>query len=87
MTIDTSRFALACAVAIAALWVVCSLLFWLLPSAMTMATGHMLHMDMTAWTWHISFGGVLSGLILWSVVAAVTGALVAIVYNFLRRQA
>ncbi len=81
MKIDVTRFAIAWAAAIAVLWLLCSLLVWLLPTMMTNMTGHMLHIDMTAWQWQLSVVGVLIGLVLWFFSAAVAGALIAAIYN------
>lgn len=86
MKLDTMRFAAAWAFAFAVLWIVCSILVWAAPSMMATMTGHMLHIDMAAWPWVMTFGGVIAGLVTWTIVAGITGAFVAITYNFLTRS-
>jgi hypothetical protein len=44
-------------------------------------SGHMVHGDPSAMHWHLSLPGVLLGLVAWSLLAGITGWLVAIVYN------
>ncbi|TKB50524.1 hypothetical protein FCL40_05075 [Ferrimonas sediminicola] len=81
MSLNATKFGLASAVAFAGFWIVCSLLVWVLPSMMMDMTGHMTHGDWSQMGWHLSVGGVLIGLIAWSVVAGLLGWLLATIYN------
>ena len=81
MKLDPSALAIASAVAIAIIWTFCSLLVFALPSMMSGMTGHMIHAHLDTFTWMLTLTGYLIGLIAWSVWAAITGWLIAIVYN------
>ena len=81
MTIDTGKFALAAGISAALLWLVCSILVWVAPGMMMSMTGHMLHADLGAVTWHMSLRGVIAGLAIWIGVASILGALIAGIYN------
>lgn len=75
--------ALACssAAAVAIIWTICSLFVLAFPSMMSGMTGHMLHIDPHVFTWILTLTGYLFGLIAWCSWAAVTGWLIAVVYN------
>lgn len=81
MKLNPSALAIASAVAIAIIWSLCSLLVFALPSMMSGMTGHMIHAQLDSFTWMLTFTGYFIGLIAWSVWAAVTGWLIAVVYN------
>lgn len=83
MTLHVRRFALSWAIAMAILWLICAALVWLTPSTMMTWSGHVTHQDLSDSHWHLSVGGVLAGLIIWSVVAGAMGALVAVIYNWM----
>jgi hypothetical protein len=65
----------------AILWVICSALVALLPGVSLTMSGHMLHMDVSTYTWTLTLGGFLFGLIIWTICAAVAGWLIALIYN------
>lgn len=81
MKLDTVKFGLASAGAFAILWLVCSLIVWLMPSMMMAVSGHMVHADLSQMGWHLTIGGVLAGLVGWAVSAGVTAMLIAKIYN------
>ena len=81
MQLDSVKFGAASAVAFALLWLVCSLLVILIPGAMMETTGHMVHADLTNMQWRLGLTGFVFGLIAWSVLAGLTGWLVAAIYN------
>ena len=81
MTLNTYKFCLASAISFSVVWVVCSLLVWLLPEVMMSFAGDMLHADLTAIGWQLSFKGVLAGLAGWAITAGVIGWLLAFFYN------
>lgn len=84
MKLDAMKFGIASAISASVLWVICSTLVMLMP-AMTMGmSGSMFHMQFNDMDWHLSFGGVVSGLIAWAVMAGVAGWLIAAVYNRLQ---
>lgn len=79
--IYTKHFALACAVTAAILWTVCSAAVSLMPQGMMQMTAHMLHTDLSQTTWSLSWPGFCLGLASWSIFSALTGALLAGIYN------
>lgn len=81
MKLDAVKFGLAWAITFALFWIVCSVLVWLMPGSMRSMSGNMVHGDLSAMHWHLSPVGVVLGLIAWSLVAGITGWLVALVYN------
>lgn len=81
MKLNAIKFGLASAISIAILWIACSVLVWLLPSMMMNMTGHMIHGDWSSMGWHLSAGGVLIGLIVWSITAGICGWLLAAFYT------
>lgn len=82
MTLDAKRFALAAAIVTASLWLVCS-------AAVSMASGRlsttvalsMMHAQRGEFAWHFSWGGVLIGLVAWTIWAAAAAWLLAWTYN------
>ena len=81
MKLDAVKFGLAWAISFAIFWVICSLMVWFMPGMMLNMSGHMVHGDLSAMQWRLSGAGVLLGLVAWSLVAGITGWLVAAVYN------
>lgn len=81
MTLQTTKFGVACALATAILWIICSLLVVLMPVAMMNLSGHMMHGDFSMWQWRMGMHGFFFGLIAWSLVAGVFGWLLTVIYN------
>ena len=81
MKIPENAFAIACAAAFAIIWIVCSLFVMALPNMMSDMTGKMLHTDWQAMRWHMSVLGVLIGGVLWTLLAGISGWLIAKIYN------
>lgn len=81
MKLQPGALALSSAVTFAVIWIVCSLLVTLLPGMMMGMTGDMIHADMDQMSWSMNFGGFVVGLVIWSLLAGVTGWLIAIFYN------
>ena len=81
MKLDAIKIGYATAIAFALVWIVCSLLVWSLPSLMLGMSGHMVHGDFSQMGWHMTFFGVITGLIAWSVIAGAIATLVAYIYN------
>ncbi len=81
MKIQENAFAIACAAAFAIIWIVCSLFVMALPNMMSDMTGKMLHTDWQAMRWHMSVLGVLIGGVLWTLLAGISGWLIAKIYN------
>ena len=86
MKIHAIQFGIALALTFAIIWVVCSLLVWLLPAISLEITGHMVHANLAPMGWHLSLSGVLIGLVGWSLVAGITGFLLAYIYNCLTKK-
>ena len=81
MKLDAIKFGLTSAIAFAILWVICSLLVWIGPRMMMEISGNMVHGDLSQMQWQISLSGIIVGLIIWSLLAGVTGWLIAAIYN------
>lgn len=86
MKINSLNFALASAITTAIVWVICSLLVWMMPGSMMNTTGNMVHMDMSKSGWMLSPLGFFWGLIVWSLFAGIFAWLLATVYNFLTKN-
>lgn len=81
MKLDATKLGLASGGAFAIIWLICSVLVMLIPTGMMEMTGQMMHADLSTMQWHIGIGGVVLGAIAWSLVAGVTGWLIATIYN------
>jgi cell division protein FtsX len=86
MKINSLNLALASAITTAIVWVICSLLVWMMPGSMMNTTGNMVHMDMSKSGWMLSPLGFFWGLIVWSLFAGIFAWLLATVYNFLTKN-
>ena len=69
------------ALGVAAIWLLCSLLVWLFPAAMLSMSGLMIHVELTDISWVMSLESVIIGLVIWVLIAGVSGWLVAGIYN------
>jgi 2TM family of unknown function (DUF5676) len=83
MTLDAKRLALAAAVVTAILWLLCSASVSLAPAPMMTITGYMVHADLSEFSWSLSWGAVLVGLVAWTISTTVAAWLLAWTYNHL----
>ncbi|MCB1671939.1 MAG: DUF5676 family membrane protein [Gammaproteobacteria bacterium] len=83
MRLDALKFGLAAGLAVAVVWLVISLLVSGMPGMSMNMGGYMMHSDFTAMSWHLGFGGFLSGGLLWIFIAGLYGWLLASLYNWL----
>ena len=81
MKIDAIKFGLACAIALAIAWVVCSGFVMFTPESMMEISGNMIHMDLSTMGWDMGAHGLLVGMMAWALVGGLTGATVATIYN------
>lgn len=81
MKLDPKGLALAVAIVTAVLWILCSVFVSIAPGPAMGITGHMVHADLSEFTWSLSWGGVLVGLVSWTLAAAVPAWLIAWTYN------
>ncbi len=81
MKLNAVKMGVAVAIAVAVIWIICSVLVWAFPASMMSMSGHMVHGDFSDMTWHMSFGGVFVGLVIWSVASGLTAWIIAAVYN------
>ena len=86
MKINSLKFGLASAVTVAVVWIICSLLVWLMPGAMMNMTTNLFHMEMGKSGFVISPIGVLWGLIGWSLLAGIFAWILATIYNLLTKD-
>ena len=83
MKINALNFALASAITAAVIWIICSLLVWMIPGTMMSMTTNMMHMEMGKGDWILSPIGVIWGLIAWSLFAGIFAWILATIYNLL----
>jgi hypothetical protein len=81
MKLNSITLGVASATATIILWVACSLLVVFLPEFMMSMTSGMMHSDVAAMSFTMTWGGFFSGLVAWTVTAGVTGWLIAVIYN------
>ena len=86
MKINPLNFALASAITAAVVWIICSLLVWLMPGAMMNATGNMVHIEMGKSGFMLSPLGIIWGLVAWSLFAGIFAWILATVYNLLTKN-
>lgn len=81
MSINAVKFAIASSLSFSIIWIICSLLVWGGPDMMIAIASDMVHMNLSLMGWEMSFGGVLVGLVGWSLSAAAITWLIATIYN------
>jgi hypothetical protein len=81
MKLQTTQFALACALAALILWVICSLFVMLMPMGMMSMSGYMMHGEFSTLQWQLGMHSFFLGLIAWTITAGVFGWLIAAIYN------
>lgn len=86
MKINPVSFGVASAITAAILWVVCSLLVFLMPGQMMSMSGDMVHANLGGMNWAISLTGFIVGLISWAVFAGIFGWILAFIYNMLSKE-
>ncbi|MFT7245162.1 MAG: hypothetical protein ACI82A_002527 [Candidatus Azotimanducaceae bacterium] len=81
MNIEANKIGISSAATFGILWIVCSTAVHFAPQPMMMITGHMMHSDLSALSWTLTFRGFLTGLVAWAAVAGISGWLLASIYN------
>jgi len=81
MKTDATKMGLAVASAFAVIWVICSVLVWVMPDLMMQMSGHMVHSDLSGMGWQMNGQGVFIGLLAWSATAGFIAWLAAAIYN------
>jgi len=81
MKLEAAKFGVATAITFALIWIICSTLVALMPTAMMGASGNMTHGDFGGMSWSLHWGGFVVGGILWVLFAGVTAWLIAVIYN------
>lgn len=81
MKLNANKFALAAAISFVLLWILCSLIVALMPHQSMHVTGAMQHSDMMTWQWDTHWFGLLLGLVVGSLAAAISTWLFATIYN------
>lgn len=81
MNINANKFAGSAAITFALLWVLCSIVVIALPYQSMGIMGSMVHSDMGGLQWNMHIGGLVVGLVAWSLSAGVTAWLIATIYN------
>ena len=83
MKINVIKVSIASAVAFSVLWIICSLMVWMMPEYMLRITASMMHISPNALNWDFSWSGVMVGCVAWAVTSGVTVAVTAAIYNML----
>ncbi len=86
MKINSLKFGLASAITAAVVWIICSLLVWMMPGAMMNMTTNLFHMEMGKAGFVLSPIGVVWGLIGWGLFAGIFAWILATIYNFLTKD-
>jgi membrane associated rhomboid family serine protease len=81
MKLNANALGLAAAMAVAILWILCSLIVTLMPGMSLMMSGYMMHADFTGMQWDMHLAGFLGGLVSWGIFAYVFAWLIAVIYN------
>ena len=81
MSINAVKFAIASSLSFSIIWIICSLLVWWVPGMMMTISSDMVHMNLSSMGWEVSFVGILTGLVGWSLSAAAIAWLIATIYN------
>ncbi len=87
MTISTKRLVATVAISVGIVWLICSLLVFAMPGAMSSMTGHMLHMNPNQTPLHMSATGMFMGLIGWMAIAGLFAWIVGAIYNYSDKSA
>jgi len=82
MKLNAIKLSFAAALATAIVWTVCTALIAILPANMMSLSGHMVHANLTGMNWLLTWSGYFAGLVLWSLIAASIGWMIAIFYNW-----
>ena len=79
--INSNKLIMASTLSAGLLWVICSVLVALLPRYMLQMTAHMIHVDLVDISWTLTWSGFFVGLLGWLILAGITAALLAAIYN------
>lgn len=80
-TLNASQFGLAAAITTAIFWVVCVGFILIAPRGMMNISGHMMHADVAGYGWHMGFGGLIIGGLMWTIIAGAFFWAMASIYN------
>ncbi len=86
MKINSLNFALASAITAAVVWLICSLLIWIMPGAMMNMIMNLFHLEMGKSGFMLSPLGVIWGLVGWSLFAGIFAWILATIYNLLTKN-
>lgn len=86
MKIDPLKFGVAGAITAAIVWIICSLLIWIIPGAMMNMTTNLFHMEMGKSGFVLTPVGVIWGLVGWSLFTGIFAWLSATIYNQLTKN-
>ena len=86
MQLHAVKLGFSTAIAMAILWVICSLMVYLMPNQMLFVSAQMVHVDPAQFSWSLNWFGFFIGLVSWSVVSCITVWLTASVFNILARD-
>jgi len=86
MKIDSLKFGLASSITAAIVWIICSLLIWIMPGPMMNMTTNLFHMEMGKSGFVLTPIGVIWGLVGWSLFAGIFAWILGTIYNLLTKD-
>ncbi|MDH3493913.1 MAG: DUF5676 family membrane protein [Acidobacteriota bacterium] len=86
MKINPISFGIASATAAAVFWLLCSAVVAMIPGPMMNMSGHMVHANLEGAMWTLTFSGVITGLVVWSLFSGLFGWVLALIYNLLEAK-
>ena len=86
MKINSLKLGLASAITAAVVWIICSMLIWMMPGAMMNMTTNLFHMEMGKSGFVLTPTGVIWGLIGWSLFAGIFAWILATIYSLLTKD-
>jgi hypothetical protein len=87
MKLNIKAVVIAEAVVGAALFILCRLAFVVAPAATLAALKYLTHIDWSSVTMPVTFGGFVSGLVVFTIFMAIVGGVWAWLYNMIAREA
>ncbi len=81
MTLNINKFAISTAIAFSILWIICSAFVAVIPNPSMALTGTMVHADLSAMTWSLTWSSFIIGLAGWAIIGGITAWLIAFFYN------
>lgn len=83
MKLQANKFAAATAITFSILWIICSAFVALVPNPSMALTGTMVHADLSAMSWSLTWISFVVGLVGWAILGAITAWSITFIYAIL----